>query len=435
MTKTKLESRSKRSFQRQPESHLAEGESDNRNAALLKPSDPAAIAQMQQLQGNVRTSQFIQGANANSLQRDRQTIEMPEERVYGRVAQIGSGRTPSQETDSAIEDIVTGLQLYQSSFSAAIANWETVMNFASNQEAESHELSAAFGATRKFALSKAIEKLSKAVPVVGPAIDPIVQIATSINDEIERADNARGQVKIRDFIIGHRNRLSESMIRRVTEIRGQRIPLANAYRLTAASEDDGQTMSNESGTVVGPGAEFLHQLRSCVSAFTEELARVSPEIIQQMLSEEFARAGSLFVRGDYARSENGTLYLDCTVYRDVNAWQIQSVEDHWTLRTNAPQPDRLADSLRISLVGQEGKKPYQSSLKKVVKCTIENESDWALNSYDVGSYAFEDINDVRINNVEALLHRNDPNEFHVAWHEQGLKQRVMQVSGLIGSGS
>lgn len=385
-----------------------------------------AVMRLQRQYGNAPTVRRIHQARSTKVQRAPRTISFTGENITSSVTTIGAGRTPTQITDGAIGDIVTVLQQFQTNYLTGIDNWQTTMQFSANQETEAHPFEAAFKWAAKKAFDEGIEALGEEIP----GLSETIGILSAMKDEFDRADRAQGQVKIRDYITQLRTAFVTSINNQIPKLQQQKQPLANQYaQIAAGSPNNGSASS--AGVVVGPGATFLLNLQTAVRNYQNKLRHYSPEVVRQQMSEQFATTGDTVVRGAFEYFVNGTLYLNVSVYHDGDTWQIQSVGDHWTLETNAPEPGQLADNLRISLA-TNNKKPYQSALNKYVKCTIENEV-FGPNDYDNGGYSFTDIDLVSINNTGALLNHNDPNEFNYVWTTLNLKDRVAAVSGLTGS--
>ena len=387
------------------------------------------VMMLQRTMGNAYAARQVQRLRGGDrVQRDPTVIEGDPITITGRVTTLGAGRTPVQEIDNAITDMQSILHQFQTNYLTGIDNWQTTMQFASDQETEAQPIQAALKSAAGLAWDAGIAAVSKEIP----GISQTITILTAMKTEFERAEAASGQVQIRDYIVRLRTAFVNSMNNHIPNLQAQRRVLSDEYARISTTDGHDGTATSE-GVVVGEGANFLQNLRTTVTQFQTALRSHTPDVVRQHITEGFATTGSSVVRGTMAYFTNGTLYLHCDVYREGNTWRIDSVGSSWTLQTNAPNPGQLADNLRQSLAAQ-GMKPHQSGLRKQVMCTIENEVEWSTNDYDNGSFSFTDIENVTINNVGALLHGNDPDEFRKAWFDHGLKDRVEAVTGLSGSG-
>ncbi len=390
-----------------------------------------SVVQMQRTHGNSQTIRHLRQTQARSATAQRvptQTITFDEPTpVTGRVTSLGAGQNAATTINAAIADSVAIVQQFQASYTAGLQNWSDRMRFPADQETEADPL----GAMVTYALGKAWDAGLEAVTAEVPGVSQIIGVLTVLKDEYERADRARGQVDLRNFLTDERTKITTTATGRVAALQNLRVPLSDEYARIASSEPGASGDASAQGTVTGPGAEYLRNMTSSVARLRAAMQRQTPAIFEQNLSERWAMTGGSVVNTNWAMFSNGTLTLDCTVYRDGDTWEIQSVDDHWTLRSNATNAAQLADNLRLSLAAQ-GKKPHETGLTKQVNCTIENEIEWGLNDYDTGGYNFEDINSVRVNNVGAVLHSHDRNEFNTAWNQKGLKDRVAAVTGLQG---
>jgi hypothetical protein len=319
------------------------------------------------------------------VQRDPTEITFDESEadvITGRVSQIGAGRTSTQEIDSQVERLKEGIDNFWENYDRGLANFQTLMVFESEQEAEPKYLDAALKATGKFILDQAIGKLPRPW---GIAANLLKGLAEGWIAEKARSDAAAGGAKIGAYIVSIRNSIGSHEKAMLKAVESQRIPLANQYQQSATTSPGGGAATQD-GVITGDAAEFLQELKKGVDNF--EAAIPGAPFFQQRFTEAFASTGARTDLISQGGRMSGQLYLSMNVYKDGNEWSIESCDNAWTLATTAPKPERLAANLESALTAQ-GLQIYQSNLPKLVSIRIEVE-EWGLNSYQRGHIYFVD---------------------------------------------
>jgi hypothetical protein len=377
---------------------------------------------MQRSVGNSATGRYLQShedARSKTVQRDAEIVSFPPELVLSLPPGIG----PASFIQDQANLMKEAVGLFWDNYSNGLMNFQTSMEFSSDQEAESHYLNTALKAVAKVDLEVFLDEVGEKCPVLGIYLKQAKEAITAELEEKERVEKAEGEVKIVEFIDEIRNSIGETKAKDLDAFNAQVRPMQDAYARENADSGTGDKLLSD----LEAGQKMLRSFARARSA----------AVFQQRFTEAFAREGSPQVgpltAGDY---KNATMYLSCVMYRDEkDAFSIRSISDSWELKTNAPKADRVASSLNRALKEQH-KKPFEAELPKVVRATVDVESGhwYAFNSYDDTSYEFTDIEDMHFNGGDAILHGNSPDEFRDAW-DAVLKERVKGIKGLDGSGA
>ncbi|HXY44184.1 MAG TPA: hypothetical protein VEH29_08340, partial [Acidimicrobiales bacterium] len=324
--------------------------------------------------------------------------------------------------------------LYWTSYRDGLQNFQTSMEFSSEQEAESHYLTSTLKAAAKVDLDIFLENVAEACPELAIPFKMAKELIAANMEEYERVEKAEGEVKIADFLERTRNGILPLQAKDLDALNTQVRPMQIRYADVVSKSGEGEDTT--SNVVSGPGAQLLQSLESSQKKLRASVERKTPASFQEQFTNSFAVIGPEHVgpisAGDY---RSGTMYLTCRVYRNESGkYSVQSIDDAWDLKTNAPKPERVAASLDTSLKAQ-GKEPIDSIFPKVVRATLEIDSGhwYSGNDYDDTSYRFTDLDEVAYDGSDAVLHGNDPWEFQAAW-DAVLKERVKAVKKLRGSG-
>lgn len=289
------------------------------------------------------------------LQRDRQEISFSDEEG----AQFHThGSTADVQLRSIHNEMTSALGDWFEAADAGLANFESTMDFASDQDAESRVLEAMgkafFVASLKAALSR--------IPVVGDYAGDAFDIVAAGWEEEQRAGAAGGQRRIAAFITSTRTQLSNAR----TQTREEHRNRLDAFLDSFPGDRTGRVLTEEQDA-------WLRQAKAGRLQFS---SRIPPAAQFQLeLTERFANTGGyvgLVTRGTWRRS--GTLTLGATVRGSAHeGWSVVSVDDHWMLHTSAPEPDNVAQSLKDSLRNL-GLSPLVSELPKALLIQAETES-------------------------------------------------------------
>ena len=323
-----------------------------------------------------------------------------EEEITVPVATGGTeGDTGPQQIDKLIQAVRDDIQDYWTNYLAGLSSFETSMNFSSEEEAEAKYLKAALKVVAKKAFDLAFDAAISKLGPWGKAVSTAKDVATAFMDEEERAAAAGGGVKIRDYIISIRNNVSKHRGNMLAALDTGKATLQDEYKKLAAG-DLSKGKVTEGGALVGDSAGIVNALRAAAKAFHAKIPSESQ--FQQLFTRNFADTPG---RSDYISHggvPTGKIYFGMSIYIDPTedpkspTWKHEGNDDAWKLVTKAPKPDRVADSLKMSL---EGKKPWEADLEKMVKIRIELEESWS-NTYMDGWIVFRsspDAYEVRSN--------------------------------------
>jgi hypothetical protein len=398
------------------------------------PIDPS-ISQAVASASSARRVGQPSGAGVLARQPATASITFPPELILS----LPPGTTPAEFVQNQVNLIKEAIGLYWNNYRDGLMGFQTSMEFASEQEAESQYLMTALKAVAKVDLDLFLDGLAEGCPELGVPLKLAKELVKSEMEEYERVEKAEGQVKIVEFIDRTRNAIGPTQQRTLDAYNQQERPMQVEYDRLAreqAKEEDSAPGGASPSTVSGPPAELLKNLESSQKHLRESVGKKPAPVFQQYFTEQFAAIGASNVgpitAGNY---QNATMYLECRLYKDENGkYSVKDIDSKWDLKTNAPTPDRVASSLDRALKAQ-GMEPVDSSLNKIVRATLEVESGhwYESNDYDDTSYTFTDIEDVSYSPSDALLHGNNPIEFREAW-DTALKERVKGVKAMKGSG-
>jgi hypothetical protein len=353
--------------------------------------------------------------------------EFEAEEIVVPVATGGTeGDTGPQQIDKLIQGMRDDIQDYWTNYLAGLSSFETSMNFSSEEEAEAKYLKAALKVVAKKAFDLAFDAAISKLGPWGKAVSTAKDVATAFMDEEERAAAAAGGVKIRDYIISIRNNVSRHRSNMLAALDGGKSTLQAEYK-TLSAGDLSQGKVTEGGALVGESAGLVNALRDAAKAFHAKIPNESQ--FQQLFTRNFADTPG---RSDYV-SHGGvptgkiyfglSIYIDPTENEDRPTWKHEGNDGTWKLVTKAPKPDRVADSLKMSL---EGKKPWEADLEKMVKIRIELEEPWT-NTYMTGWIVFRsspDTYEVRSNYGKKW--------FDWAWKNTQIRQIALNNAKLAG---
>ena len=355
-------------------------------------------------------------------------LEMEPEEITVPVSQGGTpGDTGEQQIDKLIQGMRDDVQDYWANYSRGLASFESSMSFASEDEAEPQHLQVALKTVAKKALDLAIDEAGKELGGPwGKIIGVVKAVAEDWAAESERAATAAGQVKIRDYIISIRNGVSAQQNKMTVALENGKQPMIAEYRRLAA-DDVSKGKASEAGVLVGQAAGLVNGLRKAAEAFRAKIPSESQ--LQQLFTRNFADTPG---RSDYVSHggvPTGKLYFGLSLYVDPTEneknppWKVAGKDDAWKLVTKAPKPDRVADSLKMSL---GGKKPWEIELEKMVKINVEVEESFS-NSYQEGWIIFTsspDQYEVRSN--------YSPKWFDLAWKNPTVRSTALNNVNLKG---
>jgi hypothetical protein len=388
--------------------------------------DQRSILSLQRNAGNGATTDFLQRVENGAplaLQREEAITFAPE-------LVLSLATSPPEFIQSQVNLMKESLNLYWGNYRDGLLNFQTSMEFSSEQEAESKYLTTALKAVAKVDLDLFLEGLAEGCPELGIPIKMAKELITSEMEEYERVEKAEGEVKIADFLETTRNAVGPQQLKTLDALNKQVRPMQNAY--SQLTKDD----QGPSNIASGPGAVLLDHLERAQKNLHNSVEKKPAPVFQEYFTEQFAAIGAHLVgpltAGYY---QNATMYLDCRIYRDEKgAYSVKSIDDTWVLKTNAPKPERVAASLDKALKGQ-AKEPIDASLNKIVRATLEIESGhfYEANDIDDTSYTFTDVEDVSFSGADASLHGRPPSEFRDAW-DAVLKQKVKSIKKMKGSG-
>jgi hypothetical protein len=365
-------------------------------------------------------------------QRDKpEVVEFPPELVLS----LPPGESPADFILHQVGLMKDSSVDYFNNYRDGLSLFEKSMIFSSEQEAESHYLKSILTAAVKVDIDILLEHVIEECPGLGPTIKQAKELITAVIEEHERIETAEGEVKIVEFIDDRLTEVGKIQPEVRAEFDKQTRPMLVAY--AQAVRGTGEEPRPDSSTVSGPGAKILDDLERAQKRLREQVSKKSTAVFQQQFTESFATLGSSRVGPITAGNfHNATMYLNCSVYRsESGVYSLQSIDESWELKTNAPRPERVASSLDLALRAQR-KEPVDSDLEKIVRATIERESGhfYTINDRDDTSYSFTDIEHVYYDTVQAIVHGHNPAEFGEAW-DAVLKEKVKGIKKLRGSGA
>jgi hypothetical protein len=364
---------------------------------------------------------------------DKRTITFPPDSLSNSF-DLPAGKTAQQFIEDRINDVEHAYASFWNSSLVAIDNFDTAMHFSDSQSADFNMLNSALKAAAISDANTFLRFLTTGCPELGAPIGAAKDTIAGVLDDYNKAQQAAGQVRIKEFIMDTRNKIDDARNRIAKAWQGQIAPMQAEYIKFAngsvGSPQPGPVGTNppsggslQSNVVTGPGAQVLNHLSKSVRDTIQAITSVKAPMLQQQITEEFAKMGS---GKDDAGPE---LHLACVLQSDGHGgYTVKQMDPTWMLVTKAPQPGNVADSLRHSLDSQ-GKAPIETNLRKVVHAEIGpgDRNDYRFFTIDHVESGLED-------SVSASLHHNDPAEFRKAW-DSVLKEKVKGVSQLSKGGN
>lgn len=332
------------------------------------------------------------------------------------------GIQAEQQIANLLQSFEDDIQNFWSNYANGLASFETTMSFSSESAARPQHLKVVFKALAKRALDKALSELSTRMGPWGEIVGAIKDVAEAWVKESERARAAGGEVKIRDYIVSIRNGISGQRDAMIRAVEAQRRPLIQEFQRLAAG-DVGGGRTDSDGVIVGEAAGLMNRLQSDVRKFRAAIP--SNSAFQQLFSRNFADTpgwtGGITQPGTRVA---GVLHLSMRlelVRGEPHQWSVDSVDSAWELATNAPQADRIVDSLVNSL---GSKKVWEIDLPKMVKLRIDVE-DYEFNYMPQGYIRFDGDPgrfEVRTN--------GSPEWLRAAWQVREIRDRALRVNRL-----
>ena len=252
---------------------------------------------------NVKRHQSVE-----QVQREPQTVNMPPELILN----LPPGVAPAAFIQNQVNLVKESVGLYWNSYRDGLMGFQTSMEFASEQEAESQYLKTALKAVAKVDLDLFLDGLKEGCPELAIPLKMAKELITSAVEEYERVEKAEGEVKVVAFLDKTRNAIGPAQTKMLDAFNSQVRPMQVAYAELSKGENDGS-----SSTVSGPGAELLDHLESAQKRFHDQVAKKTAPVFQEQFTAQFAAIGSSHVgpitAGYY---QNATMYLSAHVYRD-----------------------------------------------------------------------------------------------------------------------
>ena len=396
--------------------------------SLLKALNLKPVAKTAKTAPPRRAASSAASAKAAKAGKPVTVIDMEPEEIIVPVSQEGTpGDTGEQQIDKLIQGMRDDVQDYWANYTRGLDSFESSMQFASEDEAEPKHLQVALKTVAKKAFDLAIDAAGKELGGPwGKVIGVVKSVAEEWAKESERAAAAAGQVKIRDYIISIRNGVSAQQTKMTNALAEGKRPMIDEYRRLAA-DDASKGKASADGVLVGEAAGLVNGLRKAALAFRKKIP--SEGQFQQLFSRVFADTPG---RSNYISQggvPTGKLYFGLSVYVDPTeneknpTWKLEGKDEAWKLVTKAPKPDRVADSLKMTL---GGKKPWEIELEKMVKIRVEIEESFT-NSYQDGWIVFTgspDQYEVRSN--------YGPKWFELAWKNPDVRRIALDNANLKG---
>jgi len=355
---------------------------------------------------------------------DPLTISVPIAPVAGRGQSAGE-----QEVGDEINKMRSLIPVYWANYDRGLNNFRDGMSFASDQETQPCYFEVTLKEVGKLVLEAALHWAVDGYPALGEFASDLKAVVEAWHAEAQRAARAQGERRIADYVSDFRNQAGTLQLQMLQVINLARPRLLTEYRdAVARSRVERQ---GEYGVLTGDAAIFLGQLRKGVQQFEGHVS--SPARFAQYFAERFGGSSAWTRRILASDREGGTLYLNAEVYLNTThgtpQWSLRSIEPAWTLATTAPQPERIATTLKTAL-RQQGKRAWQTNLPKMLQLRIEEEvpGAFASNRYSTGYIRFTenpDRHEVRTN-LNADI-------FRQAWRVAGIRQRLLEVNELVGS--
>ena len=351
--------------------------------------------------------------------------EEEEAPVQGRVHHGDSGISPEQQITNLLQRLSDGIQNYWQYYGLGLQNFVESMQFSSEESAQPNYLRATLKVAADQAFGTAVGALGNIpVPGINNLTGGLTAISSAWASESERAQAAAGEVRVRDYVASIRSGISNQQNRMLAVVNDRRRDLILQFtRIHERDPSHGEPGAN--GAVVGAGGELMNQLERGVQAFVRAIPSVRN--FQQRFSRNFVRREGDHHLGSSGRLA-GNLYTTLSVIVERGSpdrWSVRRKGSTWTLVTDRPHPDRVADSLANSLSGSE----WQVRLPKMVELHVEIRGDDSQASPS-GFIRFE-----RDPARFTVRTNGSPDFLREAWQQSVVRDGALSIRGIAGASS
>ena len=380
------------------------------------PFSPSTILRLQRMIGNQAVQRLIAQADG-SPQKDRISRQLaiqrdPKPKVHvidtpivirGGKVNLGKdidGTNIARFIDNKIVgQLQRGWNTLITNYLTAIDNFDTYMHFSSESEAKADYLGTALKFGGEFLFKKAIEELGKKVPIVN-YVSTAKEFYDKMMEEHDRAAKAATQVKVRNYIVEYRKKVTKQNEDYQKNFEAVRDNIeATFYEITKAGEakkDAQPTVQNGSRYIAGKGGEYLNDQRKGVE---EWVATIPPiDAFLQKITEGWVKReeGAVKKKGRYDYYTSGKIYVNIEMYRNGGKMSFKD-NPPFTGQVAAEEGSKVADALNqvmkdrnIDIDGLD--------IEKWLTIQVEDEVDWGFNHYYTMNLRYKQPTDMRVVN-------------------------------------
>lgn len=328
-----------------------------------------------------------------------------------------------QQIVNLLQPMRDGIQDYWSNYANGLQNFVEAMQFESEASAQPNYLQATLKAAADEALGAALGAIPSALGPIGDMVGAVRSVSSAWVDERERAQAAAGQVRIRDYVASIRNGISGHRTRMYDAVSASQRPLIQHFQ-RQATRDVGQGTAGARGAIVGESARVLNEVQRGVQAFRNAIP--TAQRFQQRFTSSFA-SQERHAAGTGRLTGNLYTQLAVVVERgEPDRWSVRRRANRWTLITNQPNPDRVAESLQNSL---ENRDVWSVDLPKMVRLSVEIRGDDSQAS-PTGFIRFE-----RDPARFTVRTNGSPDFLREAWQQDVVRRAALAIRGVEGSSS
>ncbi len=323
---------------------------------------------------------------------------------------VGASSQAADVIAEITQDMIDYVNDYWNHYRDALGEFTRQMQFPADSEANADSAKGLLAGAEAL-LDYGMEVASKAYMTAEVAepwlalVGAVAEAGKAWAEAQEAAAKAQGQIIIRDYISDLMEKIESGSDSMKEAIRDRRVALKDEL----AKKIKSSKSSTETGKYEGEAAEMTLALKKAA----KELKAATPKTGQflQEFTTRFimAQDEDRYVDGKLA----GTLRITLKMKSNENGiWEIDDLDDKWTLLSTAPEKEKLAGVLKKRL--GKGQEVWQLGLECLVQMHLDD--DYALITIRDGPLDFLVSNATKDGRVAEAI-----------WKTPGIYNRVMGV--------
>ncbi len=312
--------------------------------------------------------------------------------IKGHVSTLGPAI--DLEVKMKIRDIIgrfkTDWMIMKDNYGAGINNFADYMQFSDEESAKADYLGKTLEYAGKQIMKEGMKHLAKEIPGVDKVYELTFGYVEEMMKEHDRALKAGSEVKVRNYIVSYRTKITTLMDDRQLSL-DDLVPAWEKEfksRIDSAPVDSKAKDLAKPGTtntgdraIAGPGAEYLNDLEKAEKNFRTNIPK--PDAYLQTMIEQWVMADENQVKskggGDVYMG--GRIFLTMKMYKDGDNWTVTERPSKGLLA--AEQGGKASDALKRALT-EQGKSVNDLAILKVLHIDVEDEVTGFNDHYAVG---------------------------------------------------